>query len=56
MQDSRLGPESTADDQNKAIAAVVEQALDAGKDSVKRGPDLLPVLREAGVVDAAAMR
>src|SRR6476646_12289600 len=46
MQDSRLGPESTADDQNKAIAAVVEQALDAGKDSVKRGPDLLPVLRE----------
>ena len=26
--------------------------LDAGQDSVKRGPELLPILREAGVVDA----
>jgi dihydroxyacetone kinase-like predicted kinase len=31
---------------------VLEQALDAGQASVRRGPDLLPVLREAGVVDA----
>ena len=28
------------------------RALDAGEESVKRGPELLPVLREAGVVDA----
>ena len=34
------------------IAEVIERALDAGQESVKRGPDLLPVLREAGVVDA----
>ena len=34
------------------IADVIERALDAGQDSVARGPDLLPVLREAGVVDA----
>jgi DAK2 domain fusion protein YloV len=52
MSDSRLGPESTAAEQNVALAKVVEQALDAGQESVKRGPDLLPVLREAGVVDA----
>ena len=36
----------------RVIAEVIEQALDAGQESVKRGPDLLPVLREAGVVDA----
>ena len=34
------------------IATVLERALDAGQDSVKRGPDLLAVLRDAGVVDA----
>ena len=31
---------------------MLERALDAGQDSVKRGPDLLAVLRDAGVVDA----
>jgi uncharacterized protein len=31
---------------------VIAQALDAGQESVSRGPDLLPVLRDAGVVDA----
>jgi DAK2 domain fusion protein YloV len=38
--------------QNEMLAYVLEHALDAGKDSVKRGPELLPILREAGVVDA----
>ncbi len=36
----------------RVIAEVIERALDAGQESVKRGPELLPVLREAGVVDA----
>src|SRR5947209_8578526 len=52
MQDSRLGPDATAEEQNAVIADVIERALSAGQESVKRGPDLLPVLREAGVVDA----
>ncbi len=52
MRDARLGPETTAAEQNAVIAEVIESALAAGEDSVKRGPDLLPVLREAGVVDA----
>jgi fatty acid kinase len=38
--------------QDALIAEVLERALDAGQQSVKRGPDLLPILREAGVVDA----
>jgi uncharacterized protein len=38
--------------QNEMLAFVLEHALDAGQASVKRGPDLLPVLRDAGVVDA----
>jgi uncharacterized protein len=52
MNDARLGPDATAEEQNAVIAEVIERALDAGQESVKRGPDLLPVLREAGVVDA----
>ena len=52
MDDARLGPGSTAPEQDAVIAEVIERALDAGQESVKRGPDLLPVLREAGVVDA----
>ncbi|HEY8763081.1 MAG TPA: DAK2 domain-containing protein [Solirubrobacteraceae bacterium] len=52
MSDARLGPDATAEEQNAVIAEVIERALDAGQDSVRRGPDLLPVLRDAGVVDA----
>jgi DAK2 domain fusion protein YloV len=53
MREPRLSPEGVEDAlQNALLAAVLESALDAGQDSVKRGPDLLPVLRESGVVDA----
>ena len=38
--------------QNEMLAYVLEHALDAGQDSVKRGPELLPILRDSGVVDA----
>jgi len=38
--------------QDEMIAAVLEHALASGEESVKRGPDLLAVLRDAGVVDA----
>lgn len=50
--DGRLGPDATAAEQDAVIAEVIERALEAGQESVKRGPDLLPILREAGVVDA----
>jgi hypothetical protein len=52
MSETRLGPDATADVQDALAAEVMERALDAGQQSVRRGPDLLPVLREAGVVDA----
>ena len=52
MRNGRLLADSSAAEQNAVIAEVIERALEVGKDSVKRGPDLLPVLRDAGVVDA----
>ena len=52
MGDTRLGSEGDPAVQNALIADVLERALDAGEASVRRGPDLLPILRESGVVDA----
>jgi DAK2 domain fusion protein YloV len=52
MPETRLGPDASDEVQDELAAEVMERALDAGQQSVKRGPDLLPVLREAGVVDA----
>jgi DAK2 domain fusion protein YloV len=52
MPQTRLTAESQADEQDTLLAELLERALDAGEESVKRGPDLLPVLRDAGVVDA----
>ena len=52
MPESRLRPDASDEQQDALAAEVMERALDAGQQSVKRGPDLLPVLREAGVVDA----
>jgi DAK2 domain fusion protein YloV len=52
MDAPRLEQEDDAARQDALIAEVLERALDAGQQSVKRGPDLLPILREAGVVDA----
>ncbi|HWV84995.1 MAG TPA: DAK2 domain-containing protein [Capillimicrobium sp.] len=52
MPDPRLGPDTTPEQQNAAIADILERAIEAGEASVRRGPELLPVLREAGVVDS----
>jgi DAK2 domain fusion protein YloV len=52
MGDTRLGSEGDPAVQNALIADVLERALRAGEASVQRGPDLLAVLRESGVVDA----
>jgi dihydroxyacetone kinase-like predicted kinase len=38
--------------QERVLADILEEAIVAGEASVRRGPELLPVLREAGVVDA----
>ena len=43
---------ATPEEQNLRIADILEICVRAGEESVRRGPELLPVLREAGVVDA----
>src|SRR5207302_2181280 len=48
----RLGPATPPSEQDAAIAHTLEHAVIAGQDTVKRGPELLAVLRDAGVVDA----
>ena len=52
MEQPRLLERVPQEQQNAMIAAVLEGALASGEASVKRGPDLLQVLRDAGVVDA----
>ena len=51
-ENPRLEPSTEPEEQDRAIAAVLERAVHAGQDTVKRGPELLAPLREAGVVDA----
>ena len=51
-EDSRLDPDADAGLQDAAIAAALERAVRTGQESVKRGPELLAALRDAGVVDA----
>jgi uncharacterized protein len=52
MPEARLTLDAPPEVQDAAIASVLEPAVQAGEASVKRGPELLPILREAGVVDA----
>ncbi len=52
MDTPRLGPDAEGDVQERVLADILEEAIVAGEASVRRGPELLPVLREAGVVDA----
>jgi uncharacterized protein len=52
MDEPRLHTRVDDDAQNAIIAEVLEAALRSGELSVARGPELLPILREAGVVDA----
>jgi DAK2 domain fusion protein YloV len=54
MDTQRLGPEATPAEQDELLAEVLENALEAAKEAVDRGPEQLAVLREAGVVDAGA--
>ncbi len=50
--DSRLGPATDPGIQDAAIADALERAVVTGQESVKRSPQLLAALRDAGVVDA----
>jgi DAK2 domain fusion protein YloV len=52
MGDTSLGTEGDPAVQNALIADVLERALQAGEESVRRGPEMLEILRASGVVDA----
>src|SRR5436190_17788596 len=52
MPEPRLGQDVADVEQDTSLAEILERAVDAGQVSVKKGPELLPVLRDAGVVDA----
>jgi dihydroxyacetone kinase-like predicted kinase len=54
MEPQRLGDGVAPEDQDRLLAEVLERALEAGNEAVRRGPEQLSVLREAGVVDAGA--
>src|SRR6201990_2330064 len=43
MRNGRVGPDATVEEQNQALADVLESAITAGEASVARGPELLPV-------------
>jgi uncharacterized protein len=51
-ENPRLETGTSAATQDAMIAAALERAVATGEDSVKRGPQLLAALRDAGVVDA----
>jgi uncharacterized protein len=48
----RLEPDADDSLQNEMLASILEKAIESGEDSVRRGPEMLAVLRDAGVVDA----
>lgn len=54
LDEPRVQPGTSQAEQDRRIADLLELALDTGRDSVKRGPSLLPALKAAGVVDSGA--
>ncbi len=51
----REASEAVADDPPPSIEETLAQAVTAARDAVARTPELLPVLKEAGVVDAGGL-
>jgi uncharacterized protein len=54
MEPRRLDDGVPPEEQDRLLAEVLERALEAGNEAVRRGPEQLSVLRDAGVVDAGA--
>jgi len=52
LRDAARAARSSVDAEGQDLLVVLEEAVAAAKESVAATPDLLPVLKEAGVVDA----
>ncbi|MGH3146347.1 MAG: DAK2 domain-containing protein, partial [Rubrobacter sp.] len=55
VKDAANAALESIEDENANLESVVRTAAQAAHDSVRRTPELLPVLREAGVVDAGGL-
>ncbi len=49
---TRIAPGSPDEVQDASLASLMADALEAGEQSVRRGPEQLAILRESGVVDS----
>jgi DAK2 domain fusion protein YloV len=54
MEKARLEQGASEEEQDAMLADVLERALEAANEAVERGPEQLPILKQAGVVDAGA--
>jgi uncharacterized protein len=54
MENTRLSRETTPEEQDRMLAALLAEVVEDGERAVARTPEQLEVLREAGVVDAGA--
>jgi uncharacterized protein len=54
MENTRLSRKTTPEEQDRMLAALLEEVVKDGERAVARTPEQLEVLREAGVVDAGA--
>jgi uncharacterized protein len=54
MEETRLRVDATPEEQDRMLAALLEEVVLEGERAVARTPEQLEVLREAGVVDAGA--
>jgi len=52
LKDAATAADMSARTDSASLLSIMETATEAARDSVARTPDLLPVLRESGVVDA----
>jgi DAK2 domain fusion protein YloV len=55
IKDAAIAARETVEGGEEDLASVVEAARRAAHEAVRRTPELLPVLREAGVVDAGGL-
>ena len=56
MDQTRLDPDATEEEQDALLAALLEEAVRDGERAVERTPEQLEVLRDSGVVDAGSAR
>jgi DAK2 domain fusion protein YloV len=54
MENTRLSRETTPEEQDRMLAALLDEVVKDGELAVARTPEQLEVLRDAGVVDAGA--